>query len=151
MQDKRRVQQREKIKSKTIRVDTQTGEYLGQEKTSVIKTVRSNESFIFAFNDYEIFKNLSPSELSILFYCAHNCQFNTNAISLLSYDKKNMAEMLSLTEGTVRIMISKLKKKDYLHSLGGGKYRVNPLYFYKGDLGKRERLLTTTKTEEFNV
>ena len=81
--------------------------------------------------------NIDKVALKVLFFSIKHAVFNTNKVSLHKAMLTEFQIQSGLTYQTIKNAISRLKKSGALISLGGGTYRVNPKYFWKGDRENR--------------
>ena len=117
--------------------DSDTGEITRSTKRRVKKSyteptdefikVSKYLNTIFAYNDIPL--NL----VGISLLLAQRMEFKTNIVYLLKSDKKEMAEMLGISEERVKTLLSDCKKYDILRPTDcRGKFAVNAYLFSTG-------------------
>lgn len=124
-------------------IDVETGEVIDQsvEIKHHKKVVDDKESFYWTYlSVMSLLDDIDKTSFKLLFYCVHNCQWNTNVISLTKPILKDIESKLGLKYQTCRNAISKLKKLGVFIDLGSATYRINPRYYWKGET--KERLKT---------
>jgi hypothetical protein len=121
-------------------IDPETAELI---ETSVeVKThkiaVESKDQFAFIYASLiGALKGLNGGDIKLLMYCSMNCTLNSNMIPLNSHFLAEAAKQLDVSAGSLRNSIMSLTKKDILIKVGSGTYRVNPRYFWRGDVSER--------------
>lgn len=140
------------MKLKTIKSDTTINNYIDSETGEVLETessikrstivLTSKEDFVLMFTEtMGLVDGLDKVAIKVIQWCALNAKYNDNSISLNKYYREVICNKFSLTDGTIRNAISRLKKKNILIPLGGGVYRINPRYYWKGDSKKRKEVM----------
>ena len=137
---------------KTI-VDAQTGEIVSQvveSEKQIISTrkVKNQEEFIMVYlQDLSSFlriDNATQIKLLALIWrdiAYTNPQSNGNVMAILKDDKERWSKEIGCSVRTIDNCLATLIKKQLLLSESRGKYKLNPLYYFKGSSADRRRIL----------
>lgn len=105
------------------------------EKTSSY-TVLLYRSMLPHFND------LTSGELKLFLAVLEVLEWNTNTVFLNDHNKKTFAKRLNMTEESVRITMTGLNKKNFVHLIDKKLYRVNPKAAWYGEAAARKEILS---------
>lgn len=151
----------EKINTNQITtVDVETGEVISQivqEEKQIVSTrkVKNQEEFIMVFlQDLSSFlriDNATQIKLLALIWrdiAYTNPQSNGNVMAILKDDKERWSKEIGCSVRTIDNCLATLVKKQLLLSESRGKYKLNPLYYFKGSNADRRRILNLQVTYE---
>lgn len=104
----------------------------------------------------EAYFTLSSLEHKVLSYCMYCCGFVAdgsgdvgNRVVINAGVRGEMRRMLGLSDGGIRNGLSSLvRKRQLLRGRLRGVYYLNPLYFFKGSVGKRAELVRCLEENE---
>jgi len=133
---------------KKVKTDVVINNYLDSETGEIIETtqdikhhkiiVEDKESFAIQYsNILGALKKLTGRDIKLLTYCSLNAEQNTNRINLTKPILEEISELFDSTYDGLRQSIVFLKKQNILIPLGSGTYRINPRYYWRGNLGER--------------
>ena len=137
---------------KTV-VNTETGEVLEttQETTHNIRALKkcTSDEFIMVYlKDLSGFLQIdNGTQIKLLSIIWREIGYNNpdlnegNVLAILKDDKERWAKVLNVTVRTIENALSALVKKKLLLSDARGKYKLNPLYYFKGTSKDRLRIL----------
>lgn len=143
----------EKITKVQEYIDPETGEvFTGttEEKTfHAFKKVKNYSDFIMVYlNDVSNFlkiENGTQIQLLALIWkesTLNNPEINQgNVMAILKDDKKRWSEQLNCSIRTIDNAISALVDKNLILREGRGKYKLNPVYYFKGSNTDRLKIL----------
>ena len=117
--------------------DSDTGEITRSTKRRVKKSyTEPTDEFIKVskyLNTIFAYNNIPLNLVGISLLLAQRMEFKTNIVYLLKSDKKEMAEMLGISEERVKTLLSDCKKYDILRPTDcRGKFAVNAYLFSTG-------------------
>lgn len=152
----------EKINTNQITtVDVETGEVISQivqEEKQIVSTkkVKNQEEFIMVYlQDLSSFlriDNATQIKLLALIWrdiAYTNPQSNGNVMAILKDDKERWSKEIGCSVRTIDNCLATLVKKKLLLSESRGKYKLNPLYYFKGSNTDRRRILNLTVEYNF--
>ena len=152
----------EKINTNQITtVDVETGEVISQivqEEKQIVSTrkVKNQEEFIMVYlQDLSSFlriDNATQIKLLALIWrdiAYINPQNNGNVMAILKDDKERWSKEIGCSVRTIDNCLATLVKKKLLLSESRGKYKLNPLYYFKGSNTDRRRILNLTVEYNF--
>lgn len=152
----------EKINTNQITtVDVETGEVISQivqEEKQIVSTrkVKNQEEFIMVYlQDLSSFlriDNATQIKLLALIWrdiAYTNPQNNGNVMAILKDDKERWSKEIGCSVRTIDNCLATLVKKKLLLSESRGKYKLNPLYYFKGSNTDRRRILNLTVEYNF--
>jgi hypothetical protein len=118
--------------------DSDTGEITRSTKRRVKKSyTEPTDEFIKVskyLNTIFAYNNIPLNLVGISLLLAQRMEFKTNIVYLLKSDKKEMAEMLGISEERVKTLLSDCKKYDILRPTDcRGKFAVNAYLFSTGN------------------
>lgn len=145
---------REKLKETVNNVvDFETGELIEstRQSTHEMECFRkcTNDEFIMVYlKDLSGFLNIdNATQIKLLSIIWREVNYNNpelnegNVLAILKDDKERWAKALEVTTRTIDNALSALVKKKLLLSDARGKYKLNPLYYFKGTSKDRKRIL----------
>lgn len=147
--------------SQVTTVDVETGEVIShtvQEEKQIISTrkVKNQEEFIMVYlQDLSSFlriDNATQIKLLALIWrdiAYTNPQSNGNVMAILKDDKERWSKEINCSVRTIDNCLATLVKKKLLLSESRGKYKLNPLYYFKGSNTDRRRILNLTVEYNF--
>ena len=147
--------------SQVTTVDVETGEVIShtvQEEKQIISTrkVKNQEEFIMVYlQDLSSFlriDNATQIKLLALIWrdiAYTNPQSNGNVMAILKDDKERWSKEINCSVRTIDNCLATLVKKKLLLSESRGKYKLNPLYYFKGSNTDRRRILNLKVEYEF--
>jgi len=130
----------------TNTVDTDTGEVIDTTiKTDKI-VVDSKEAFFITYaRVLGLYKDLSGVQIKVLSWLILNqTSFNSNRVTVTKVIKELISEQMCISFSAVNNSIKPLVDKGVLIRQGSARsatYLINPLYYWKGDLGERKKEL----------
>lgn len=128
----------------TEQIDKETGEVEIIERT--VKRKVSKDKFIMLFlKDIRGIIDLSSkAEFKVLLAICEIVKYNSNEVILIKPVKEKIAEMSSVSYGSVQNAISKLRAKDILIRSASSTYILNPKYFFKGEDREKANVIKLT-------
>lgn len=128
-----------------IVVNQSTGEV---EEVRVFRKVSAEDFIMLYFMSDEVLMSLTGFQWKLLYQCWKHCSINPegeeegNIINNTPYFKMLLkAAGIKASSSTINAEMSKLAKRNILISKGFGVYIMNPIYFFKGRLTDRTRLI----------
>lgn len=133
-------------------LDQATGEITNihvVETVRQVKKLSTYDEFIMVYlNDISSFINLdNATQMKIMALIWRDVPMNNgttnegNIITILKEDKEKWAGEINVSLGTVNNAISALLKKHLIYAVSRSRYKLNPLFFFKGKLADRSKLL----------
>lgn len=116
------------------------GELLETAEVGVDILVKGTANYYTTFMDHfgSVMK-LDGLEVKIFFWCAGNCQLNTNEIALNKHLKQRIADEAQVSIRSVDNSLSKLCKKGFMHRIAMGHYMINPMVSFKGNVSEKTK------------
>ncbi len=134
-------------------VDYQNGDVQATRKT-ITKNVPYDKFIKVYLEDFSGFLNIGKGEIRVLAYCWEKSEYNTGRIYLVKKVKEEMSYTVKIKVESIDNIIYKLVAKKLLVTEGTSVYRLNPVFFWKGDEAERSNVLQVvvnyhlTKLEE---
>lgn len=130
-------------------VDNETGEILQYESAKQFIKKVDQDTFYMTYIDYvsPLFNLTSASARNLLVWMCQNAEFNTGKIVISAATRKQICQLLDITNATISNNITKLIKLNLI-SGKDGEYIINPQIFWKGDNKARSELL---KSKEIQI
>ena len=125
-------------------VDPETGEILATEKDVKHHKIftTNKESFAIMFSSViGMVDGLDRMSVRLIIWCSQNCLINSNLINLGKPYREAIRKEFQVSDQTIKNAIYTLKQRRVLISVGGGTYKVHPRYFWRGDMGNRNKAL----------
>lgn len=125
-------------------IKTNEGQEVTYEKTYIVKTKADNFYMSFIDNMAGFFELTSATSIKILTILCNMAEFNTGVVRITSEDRKEIIDILGIKNTHLSNYLKMLKDKELIYG-SGGKYVINPLIFWKGELKERTELLKNNK------
>ena len=125
-------------------VDTETGEVINTSTDIKHDKIIVNDAERFAMifsNIIGVIDGLNGTAIKVLIFCSQNCVVNTCIINLGKAYRESICKAFDLKDQTVKNAISDLVKNGILIYESTSTYKVNPKYFWRGDMGERRKAL----------
>ena len=125
-------------------VDKETGELLTTDVDIKHDKIVVNDAERFAMifsNIIGVIDGLNGTAIKVLIFCSQNCVVNTCIINLGKAYRESICKAFDLKDQTVKNAISDLVRKGILIYESTATYKVNPKYFWRGDMGERRKAL----------
>lgn len=130
-------------------LDKETGEITNihvVETVRQVKKLNTYDEFIMVYlNDISSFINLdNATQMKVMALIWRDVPMNNsegNIITVLKEDKEKWAKEINVSLGTINNAISALLKKHLIYTVSRSRYKLNPLFFFKGKLADRSKLL----------
>tara|TARA_R110000868_G_C10810997_1_gene757844 strand:- start:247 stop:771 length:525 start_codon:yes stop_codon:yes gene_type:complete len=114
--------------------------------------VPDKDSFAMAFSSViGLMAGLDKMSINLIMWCSQNCVINQNIINLGKAYRSAICKEFKVSDQTIKNSIGVLSKKGILISIGTATYKVHPKYFWRGDMGERNRSLQYILTIEYNA
>lgn len=101
-------------------------------------------TFIKALSAYY---KIANNAIKVLTWLCEHAEFNTGKVSLTTAKRKEMTDMLGITNNTITNNL-KILKVNNLISGENGEFIINPEIFWKGDTTVRDKMI---KDETFKI
>ena len=127
------------IREETV-VDVSTGEMLSKRESQDFM-VEKEPPYVKLYLDNVLFLSDLPKHLNgVLMALLERMPYAGKGFAINGFIRKQIAEELNMTEGSIRNAITKLTTGNLLIRIGTGTYQFNPHFFGRGDWKDIERL-----------
>ena len=120
------------------------GEELTIEKTYIIKTKADSFYMSFIDNMSGFFELTSATSIKILTILCNMAEYNTGIVRLTSEDRREIIDTLGIAATHLSNHLKILRDKNLIEGKGG-KFIINPIIFWKGELKERSNLIKSKK------
>jgi hypothetical protein len=148
------------LQRKKIRTDTVTNNYIDSETNEIIETdiqikhqhivVENSCSFVMEFVEIMGLKaGLDSATIKVLTWCVHNTVYNKNIVTITKFQCNEITELFGIKYQSIHNSLTTLKRKKILIPTGiKCSYRVNPRYYWRGELNERKKVMQFILTVE---
>lgn len=149
------------IEEKTV-IDKETGEILDSQiitnkQVNLTRKVKNYNEFIMVYlEDISSFLKIdNATQIKVLALIWRDAKYNNpetndgNVMAILKDDKERWANEIKVNTRTIDNALSALVRKNILISVCKGKYKLNPLYYFKGSNSDRKKILNVQVEYEF--
>ncbi|QOL26234.1 replication/maintenance protein RepL [Thalassotalea sp. LPB0316] len=123
--------------TKRENVNTLTGEieYSSRKVVKLYKQKRCNEHYFSVFQTCTpLLRALTRQQRNVFDLFCISLGYNTNRIDLNSTIRREMADQLSISVGSLNNHLCALKKAGIIRAIGNNSFMVNPEIAFKGSL-----------------